>query len=270
MNDLIMGGIIGDVLGSPYELNPIRKKDIELFDNGCRFTDDTTMTIATMMSLLNENELTHQNISETYKRVGRVVPNVGYGGMFYKWLMSESNEPFNSFGNGSAMRISPVGWWGQTEEEVVELATKFSEVTHNHPEGIKGGVAVGLCIFYARQGLSKDEIKNKIEQYTGYDLSRKLIDIQPEYKFDATCQGSVPESIICFLESTDFEDSIRNAIWLGGDSDTMACITGSISEAYYGVRHVPKNLKKFTWNILPESFKNVISIFNEKVKMRMG
>ena len=179
---------------------------------------------------------------------GKKYPRAGYGGWFNEWIHSDFPKPYNSFGNGSAMRCSSVGWLLDDEESVLEEAKKSAEITHNHPEGIKGAQSVALGVFMGRNGSSKKEIKEKLEDLFGYDLSQKLEQIRPSYTFDSTCQGSVPQAIIAFLESTDFEDAIRNAISLGGDADTQACITGSLAEAYY--KSIPAEIASFVrWRI---------------------
>ena len=234
----MLGAIIGDVIGSRYEWNPIKTKNFELLNAECKFTDDTVMTVAVADSLMNGEPYVH-----SFQKWGRKYPMVGYGRWFNRWLFSENPEPYNSFGNGSAMRSSSIGWLFNDEESVLKEAEKSAEITHNHPEGIKGAQAVALGIFMGRSGRTKKEIRKKIEVLFGYSLRQKLSEIRPGYNFDVTCQGSVPQAIIAFLESNDFEDSIRNAISLGGDGDTQACITGSLAEAYY--TSIPDKIKKF-------------------------
>lgn len=240
------GAILGDIIGSIYEFNDgPKKKEFPLFGKGCHFTDDSVMTIAVGDALINvlENGITNENgikkeIVGSMRVWGKEYPHAGYGGMFRKWLSSDMG-PYNSFGNGSAMRVSSVGWLFDTLEETKRMARYTAEVTHNHPEGIKGAEAVAVAIYLARTGKSILEISNYInENY--YKINFKLDDIRDEYTFDVSCQGSVPQAIEAFLESTDFEDAIRNAISIGGDTDTIGAITGSIAEAYYGV---PEELK---------------------------
>lgn len=234
----MLGAIIGDVVGSVYEWDNIQSKDFPLFRDDCFFTDDTVMTLAVAEGLMNGSAAS--NFTESMKKYGRLYPDAGYGGRFGSWLMADSSAPYNSWGNGSAMRVSPVAWAFNTLEEVEKYAEISSAVTHDHPEGIKGAKATAASIFLARKGKTKTEIKEYIENTFGYDLGRTLNEIRPVYRFNESCQETVPQAIIAFLESTDFEDAIRNAISLGGDSDTLAAITGSIAEAAYGV---PENIK---------------------------
>ena len=204
-----------------------------MFGRNCEFTDDTVMTIAVAEGLMNGG--TPEDYIKAMKRLGRMYPNAGYGGHFRSWLFTDDCMPYNSWGNGSAMRVSPAGWFFDTLEMTENAAEVSAAVTHNHPEGIKGAKATAAAIFLARNNKSKEEIKSYIENKYGYDLSRTLDEIRQTYEFDVSCMGTVPEAIIAFLESEDFEDAIRNAISLGGDSDTLAAITGSIAEAAYGV-----------------------------------
>lgn len=254
MRKLLLGGIAGDIIGSIYEFNPVRFKDFELFKSNSTYTDDTVMTIANAEWLLSKGVL--MNIMRKY---GHKYPGAGYGGMFYDWLKSRCPKPYNSFGNGSAMRVSPVGWAFDTLEETLEAAKQSAEITHNHPEGIKGAQATAACIFMARTGKSKQEIKEYVETKFGYDLSRTCNEIRPTYQFNESCQGTVPESIIAFLESTDFESAIRLTVSLGGDADTMGAITGAIAEAYYNV--IPEHIKNEVLKRLPEEFINVLGEF---------
>ncbi|MBQ6799516.1 MAG: DUF1810 family protein [Bacteroidaceae bacterium] len=254
---LLLGAIAGDVIGSVYEFRPCRSTDFALFLDYSEYTDDTVMTIANADWLLTGDSLL--GIMQDY---GNRYPMAGYGGMFYNWLKSRDPKPYNSWGNGSAMRISPVGWAFDTLEETLEAAKLSAEVTHNHPEGIKGAQATAACIWMARKGKSKQEIKEYVEREFGYDLSRTCNEIRPAYRFDVTCQGSVPESIIAFLESTDYESAIRLAISLGGDADTMGAITGGIAEAFYG--GVPEHIRKEVLKRLPEEFVEVMKRFYQK------
>ena len=234
----MLGAIIGDIIGSPYEFKSKKIKKFELFGKGSRMTDDSYMTIAVACACSDTNlqdEVTFKaDVIWWMRRIGRQYPRAGYGGMFYRWLISDIMPAYNSFGNGSAMRVSPVAWVAKTLEEAERLAAWSAEVTHNHPEGIKGAKAVAASIFLARQGKTKDEIKRYIED-NYYALDFKLDGIRPSYKFDVTCQGSVPQAIQCFMEAVDFEDAIRNAVSLGGDGDTQAAIAGSIAEAFFGI-----------------------------------
>ena len=254
MRKLLLGGIAGDIIGSIYEFNPVRFKDFELFKSNSTYTDDTVMTIANAEWLLSKGVL-----MDIMRKYGHKYPGAGYGGMFYNWLKSRCPKPYNSFGNGSAMRVSPVGWAFETLEETLEAAKQSAEITHNHPEGIKGAQATAACIFMARTGKSKQEIKEYVETKFGYDFSRTCNEIRPTYQFNESCQDTVPESIIAFLESTDFESAIRLTVSLGGDADTMGAITGAIAEAYYNV--IPEHIKNEVLKRLPEEFINVLGEF---------
>lgn len=257
----MIGAVIGDIIGSVYEFGNIKTVVFPLFSEGSEFTDDTVLTVATADCILN-----NKDYAETYKAYGRKYPNAGYGGIFYQWIFSEEWRPYNSFGNGSAMRVSPVGFAYDTLEEVLSEAKKSAEVTHNHPEGIKGAQATAAAIFLGRSGSSKDEIKEYIENTFGYNLHRKIETIRPFYEFDATCQGSVPESIIAFLESFDYESTIRLAVSLGGDSDTIACIAGGIAQAFY--KEIHQSIRKKLNKYLPEEFIKVIDEFNRKFEVK--
>lgn len=252
--NFLCGAVAGDIIGSIYEWNATKKTEFYLFTPFSKYTDDTVMTVANADWLNTGDSLL--GIMQDY---GNRFPHAGYGGMFRSWLREDDPKPYNSFGNGSAMRVSPVGWVFNTLEETLEAAKTSAEITHNHPEGIKGAQATAACIFMARTGKSKEEIKEYIELTFGYDLSRTCDEIRPNYKFDVTCQGSVPESIIAFLESTDFENALRLAISLGGDADTMGAITGGIAEAYYG--DVPVHIRKEVLKRLPNDFIEVLQKF---------
>lgn len=254
---ILLGAIAGDIIGSVYEFNHVLWKDFDLFLPYSKYTDDTVMTVANADWLVSGDSL--MGIMQEY---GNKYRGAGYGGMFYNWLVSRDPQPYNSFGNGSAMRVSPVGWAFNTLEETLDVAKKSAEVTHNHPEGIKGAQATAACIFLARTGSAKGEIKSYIEETFGYDLGRTCDEIRPVYGFNETCQRTVPESIIAFLESTDFEDAIRLAVSLGGDADTMGAITGAIAEAYY--KEIPKYIVIEVLKRLPGEFKEVMERFYEK------
>ncbi len=255
----IIGTICGDIIGSTREFNPIKTKDFQLYPKQSRFTDDTIMTLAVANWLIKDKNSKIVLIDEL-KYFGNKYPNGGYGRMFKKWLNTDSPEAYGSYGNGSAMRVSPVAWVGETLEEVEKLAKISSIVTHNHPNGIKGALAVADSIYLARIGSSKEEIRDHVEIRYDYDLSRKLDDIRPYYNFNETCEGSVPESIICFLEGKNFEDSVRNAVSLGGDADTQAAIAGSIAAAYYDV---PKRIYYKSINRLDYELLNILIEFEE-------
>ncbi len=253
-NELLLGAVAGDIIGSAYEFNPVKSIGFRLFSGDSRFTDDTVMTVANADWLLRGGDLV-----QTMQRYGRHYRHRGYGGMFSKWIWAEEPQPYHSFGNGSAMRVSPVGWAFETLEETLNAAKQSAEVTHSHPEGIKGAQAVASAVYLARTGKSKREIKEYIESAFGYDLSRTCDDIRPAYRFDVTCQGSVPESIIAFLEGSDYESTIRLAISLGGDADTMAAIAGGIAEAYY--KEIPLHIKEEALRRLPDEFVGIMSRF---------
>jgi ADP-ribosylglycohydrolase len=257
---LIIGAIAGDIIGSVYEWHNVKTVDFDLFCHKSTFTDDSVLTLATMEAIINQKSYT-----EAYQLFGRNYPHRGYGGHFRSWIHSENPEPYNSWGNGSAMRVSPVGWYGNGLDEVIAEAQKTAEVTHNHSEGIKGAQSTAAAIYMARTGETKDKIKKIVMDAFGYDLNRKIDDIRPGYKFDVSCQGSVPEAIIAFLESTDFESAIRLAISIGGDSDTIACITGGIAEAYY--QTVPKNITENVLKILPKELVKIVEEFSIRYRI---
>ena len=256
---LILGAITGDVIGSSYEWNNVKTTDFDIFGRNFDFTDDSVLTFATVDVLLNNKDYT-----ETYQKYAREYPGRGYGGRFNKWIHTENPKPYNSWGNGSAMRISPIGWACSTIEDVMAEAKRSAEVTHNHPEGIKGAQAAAIAVFMARTGRSKDEIKEFITETFNYNLNRKIDEIRPQYRFDESCQGTVPESIIAFLESTNYETSIKLAISLGGDSDTIACITGGIAEAFY--KEIPVNILERVTEVLPLDILDLISEFSQKFR----
>lgn len=249
----MLGAIIGDIAGSVYEWHNIKTKDFPLFREDCFFTDDTVMTVAVFEAIKKGGE--PNNFIDSMKKWGRLYPDAGYGSRFGGWILSDNREPYNSWGNGAAMRISPCAWAYDTLEAVEHSAKNCAAVTHNHPEGIKGAQATAAAIFLAKNGASKEQIKTYICEKYGYDLRRTLDEIRPSYHFNESCQETVPEAIIAFLESDDFEDAIRNAISLGGDSDTLAAITGSIAEAAYGV---PEELREKALGFLDERLRTVV------------
>lgn len=253
----LLGAVAGDIIGSVYERYSVKRTDFPLFSGLSRYTDDTVMTVAVADWLLGTKALT-----PTLQHYVRHYPRAGYGGMFLQWGMSSNPVPYHSFGNGSAMRVSPVGWAFDTLQETLDYAQTSAAVTHDHPEGIKGAQAVAACIFLARHGKSKEEIRSFIEKEFGYDLHRTCAEIRPTYHFDVTCQGSVPESIIAFLESTDFESAVRLAVSLGGDADTMGAIAGSIAEAFYG--GVPDSIRQECTRRMPYDLLAVLHRFHQK------
>jgi len=254
----MIGAIVGDIIGSVYEFNPVKSKDFEFFAKGSTFTDDTVLTVAIAKSIL-DNESYLKNVVEFAKKY----PKAGYGSFFREWIYKKEHKPYNSWGNGSAMRVSAVGFAFNSKEKVLSEAKKSAEITHNHIEGIKGAQATALSIFMARNGASKEEIKEVIKKEFDYNLDRSVDEIRPNYKFEVSCQKSVPESIICFLDSTSFEDTIRNAISLGGDADTMAAIAGSIAQAFYGI---PKEIEQKALTYLPDEFIKIIDRFKSEFK----
>lgn len=255
----IMGAVAGDTIGSVYEFSNIKTTDFPLFGKKTRFTDDSVLTVATMDCILNKKSYT-----QVYQSYGRKYPDAGYAGMFYDWIFDEYPEPYQSWGNGSAMRVSAVGWAYNTLNKVLFQAKRSAEVTHNHPEGIKGAQVTASAIFLARTDHSKAEIKQFIENTFEYNLSRSIAEIRPAYHFDVSCEGSVPEAIIAFLESTDFESAIRLAISIGGDSDTIACIAGALAEAFY--QDIPEYIFENTLRVLPQEFIEVIEEFSVRYR----
>lgn len=259
----MLGAIAGDIVGSVYEAFPIKNVDFSpLFHKEAVPTDDTVLTVATANALL-----TDRDYASAYKTFARKYPYAGYGPSFDQWFRSKETMPYNSWGNGSAMRVSPVGWAFDSREEVLEEAKASASVTHNHPEGIKGAQATALAIFLARTGSTKEEIKHDVEATIGYDLSSKNIDeIRRLYEFDVSCQGSVPESILAFLESESVEHAIRLAVSLGGDSDTQACIAGSIAEAYYGP--LPPEIAAEVRKRLPPDCLDIVDLFQKQFVLK--
>ena len=260
------GAILGDIIGSPFEFDRGDKtKDFELFSRGCGFTDDSVMTIAIAEALIavgpeaDEKEIKEAVISNM-QDWGRRYSNAGYGGNFRHWLAKKNPKPYGSYGNGSAMRVSAVGWLYPSIERTREEARYTAEVTHNHIEGIKGAEATASCIFLARNKASKEYIKNYVETEFGYDLKRSLDSIRPYYHHVESCQETVPEAIISFLEADGFEDAIRNAVSLGGDTDTLAAITGSIAEAYYDISAIMRTECR---NRIDDTMLNILELFDE-------
>ena len=240
----MIGAIAGDIIGSAYEFGRTKSKVFPLFGPGSAFTDDSVLTVAVAQAILTDGDYRKAVLD-----FGRRYPNAGYGGMFASWLSSPDPKPYNSWGNGSAMRVSPVGFAFDSVEDVLREARRSAEITHDHPEGIKGAQATALAVFLARTEWDKDLIRTEITARFGYHLDRTVDDIRPSYRFEESCQKTVPEAIVAFLDSVSYEDAIRNAISLGGDSDTLACISGGIAEAYYGP--VPPVIMEQVKGILP-------------------
>ena len=253
----MLGAIAGDIIGSVYEGHNIKTTDFPLFDERCTFTDDTVLTAAIADAIL-----TGSDYGEKLKEYFKLYPGRGYGAHFRKWAAHSSTKPYYSMGNGSAMRVSPIGFAFNRLDKVLREAQKSAEPTHNHPEGIKGAQATASSIFLARGGAGKEEIKTYIENNFAYDLNEPLDQIRNYYKFDETCPGSVPQAIRAFLESNNYEDAIRKAISIGGDSDTIACITGGIAEAYY--KKVPNAIIERVKRILDQRLNKIVSKFTIK------
>jgi ADP-ribosylglycohydrolase len=251
----MIGAIAGDIIGSVYEFHPIKTKDFPLFDARCRFTDDSVLTIAVADAIL-ENGSYLESIHDWGKRY----PDAGYGGNFFSWLFHGPQEPYNSWGNGSAMRVCPVGFAFDTMDDVLAQAAASAMISHDHPEGIRDAQATALAVFLARTTQDKTAIKKEISALFGYDLDRTVDDIRRYYSFDVSCQGTVPEAVIAFLESDSYEDAIRNAISLGGDSDTLACITGGIAEAFYG--GIPEEIQNAAREYLTSEQLEIVDAFS--------
>lgn len=261
----IIGAIAGDVIGSAYEFNPTHDYGFELFTPKSTFTDDTVLTMANALWLLEDTTHSHERLTEIMLDMCWKYPGRGYGGRFAHWIHDGNPQPYNSFGNGSAMRVSPVGYYASSLDEALELAQISAEVTHNHPEGIKGAQATAAAIFLARMGKEKQEIRDYVVNTFGYNLSRTLEEIRPTFLFDETCQRTVPEAITCFLEGKDYEDVIRLSVSLAGDADTLAAIAGSIVSA---VQDVPNEISQPVFDLLSEEFCTLLLRFNELVAKR--
>lgn len=252
----MVGAIAGDIIGSVYEHHPIKTKNFPLFHPQCCFTDDTVLTVAIAKAILDGRDYLSAVLE-----MGRKYPHAGYGGWFFHWLASQAPKPYSSWGNGSAMRVSPVGFAFDTVDAVLREATRTAEISHNHPEGVKGAQATALSVYLARTTRDKSLMRREVIDRFGYDLNRTVEDIRPFYDFDASCQGTVPEAIISFLDSDSYEDAVRNAVSLGGDSDTLACITGGIAEAYYGpltadiVKKVRECLTGDLWQVTEQFYR---------------
>ena len=256
----MLGAIVGDYIGSVHEHRGTKRKDFAILDPHCSVTDDSILTLAVAEWVMDGGDLVarfHQLVS--------AFPFAGWGGMFRRWARAGSREPYNSFGNGAAMRVSPVGWAFASLEETLDAAAASSAVTHDHPEGIKGAQATAAAVFLARTTRDKHMIRDEVTRRFGYDLSRSLADIRPAYAFDETCQGTVPEAITAFLEADDFEDAIRNAISLGGDADTLACIAGAIAHAHFGA--LPPELTAPALRAVPETLRPIWLKFQERYRV---
>ncbi len=253
----MIGAIAGDIIGSVYEFSPYKAKDFPLFGEGCQFTDDSVLTVAIAQAILTNGDYRGRALG-----FGRRYPNAGYGSGFRRWLRTQDPRPYYSFGNGSAMRVSPVGFAFETVDDVLREAARSAEFTHNHPEGLKGAQATALAIFLARTAHDKDLVRKEISSRFEYDLSRTVDEIRPSYGFDETCQRTVPEAVIAFLDSESYEDAVRSAVSLGGDADTLACITGGIAEAFYGP--VPADIREKVQEILTPELWGITRKFCDK------
>ena len=260
----MLGAIAGDIIGSYWKFKYSKRYKFPLFKRKSQFTDETVMTLAVAKWLLDSYNHSSEDLMKEIRGLGKKYPNKGYDGLFLDWwfLDLDSIEPYKSWGNGSAMRVSPVGLYAKTIEEVLYLAERSAIVSHNHPEGIKGAQSVALSVFLAKKGVPKNKIKEEITNRFGYDLNRKIDQIRSNYEWDASCQGSVPESILAFLEGKDFEDVVRLAISLGGDADTMACIAGSIAACVYPI---PERIKKECENRLTPDLLEIMNRFENHI-----
>lgn len=257
------GAIIGDIVGSRFEFNNIKTKDFELFHPGCSFTDDTVMTLAVAQAIMRFSTAGtkfKQELVRSMKELGHAYPGAGYGSRFKRWLYSNRSKPYKSYGNGSAMRASACGWIASTRKEAIDLGYDSAAVTHNHPDGLDGAVLVSEFIWIARNGGSKEDVRKRVDNVYGVNFT--LDGIRPTYVFDESCQGTVPQAVVAFLESESFEDAIRNAISIGGDSDTLAAITGSVAEAYYGV---PEEMKNRARTYLDSRLLSILDAYDDMV-----
>ena len=271
----MLGAIIGDTIGSVYEFHNIKTTNFPLFDSHCNYTDDSVMTMAVADWLLTDPQHGMDTLETSFLNFAQKYPCPmgGYGPGFYRWLFEPETfvegkrHPYHSFGNGAAMRCSANGWMFDTLEETERVAGLSAAITHNHPEGIKGAQSTAAAIFMARNGKSKDEIKEYISTKYGYNLNRTCDEIRAVYDWDSSCQGTVPEAMVAFLDSTDFESAIRLAVSLGGDSDTLACITGGIAEAFY--KNIPDSIALKIWELIPEDFKAIFRAMETQTSYRL-
>ena len=261
----MLGALAGDIIGSPYEFYNTKSMDFELFTEWTMFTDDSVMTLAVAKWLIEDAEHSARHLIRCMQELGRRYPRAGYGGNFDWWLRQENPQPYNSWGNGAGMRVSPVGLYAKTLDDALELAEISASVSHNHPEGIKGAQAIAASVFLCKDGKSKQEIKEYVEETFGYNLSRTIDDIRPNYYFDVSCQGSVPEAIIAFLERNSFEEVIRLAISIGGDSDTIGCMAGAIAACRYPI---PDDIAKRCDSLLTEDLRDIKDRFCDFIDKR--
>lgn len=258
----MLGAIIGDIIGSVYEFHNTKDYNFHLLTTRSKFTDDTVMTLAVAKWLTEDDSHSHEYLVKCMKELGLRHPNRGYGGSFKRWLINPNPQPYNSWGNGSGMRVSPVGFYAKTLDESLELAKISAEVTHDHLEGIKGAQAIAAAVFLARQKKSKSEIKTYIKDEFEYDLHYSIAEMRPFYEYDVSCMGSVPPAIIAFLDSHDFEDAIRLAVSVGGDSDTIGAMTGAIAQAAY---EMPKHLAGYCYGLLTPDLRAILNVFENKI-----
>lgn len=261
----MLGAIVGDIVGSRYEFRPTKSTDFEMFTPGSIFTDDTVMTLAVAKWLLEDEAHTISYLIFCMQELGAANPDAGYGARFVGWLSEDDPQPYRSWGNGSGMRVSPVGLYAKTLDEALALAALTASVSHNHPEGVKGAQAIAACMFLCRQGKTKAEIKEYVEKTFYYDLNRTIAGIRPRYVFDVSCQGSVPEAIIAFLEGSSFEEVIRLAISLGGDSDTIGCMAGAIAACMYPI---PDDIAEKCNEILSDDLRELMDRFIDFIEKR--
>jgi ADP-ribosylglycohydrolase len=257
----MLGAIAGDIFAASYEFDPYPHENVDLFERHRFFTDDTVLTVATADALMTDGDYTR-----AYREWGRRYPNCSWGAHFHDWLFGDDPRPYNSFGNGSAMRVSPVGWAFDTLSETLTEAERSAAVSHNHAEGIKGAQATAAAVYLARKGSSREELRSEITQRFGYDLDRTVADIRPTYSFDVTCQGSVPEALIAFLDANDFNHTLRLTISLGGDADTQAAISCAVAEAFWG--GIPKDIQAEVDRCLPDDMKQTVAEFTRTLLQR--
>ena len=261
----MLGAIVGDIIGSAYEFKNTKRKEFHLFTPKSKFTDDTVMTLAVARWLCDDKEHCKETLVQRMQEFGRRYPTAGYAGSFMRWLYNPEPQPYNSYGNGSAMRVSPVAFYAHSLQEALGLAKISAEVTHNHSEGIKGAQAIASSIYLARHGATKREIKSYVEENFHYDLSRQLDDIRPTYSYDMSCQNTVPQALLAFLEGANFEDVIRSAVSIGGDSDTIAAMAGGIAQAFYVI---PKKLSSYCYALLTPELRGVLNDFEDLLGCR--
>lgn len=259
----MLGALVGDIIGSVYEFRNTKRTDFNLFTPHSTFTDDSVMTLAVAKWLVEDEAHSVLGLVLRMRELGNEYPNAGYGGSFCRWLRAEAPLPYNSWGNGAGMRVSPVGLYSKTIDEALALAALSAVVTHSHPEGVKGAQAIATSVFLCKRGASKQEIKDYVTRMFGYDLERRIEDIRRNYFFDVSCQGSVPEAIIAFLEGNTFEEVIRLAVSLGGDSDTIACMAGAIAACCY---EIPADIANKCNCLLTEDLRDIKDKFLESIE----